>query len=84
MNLPVMFDINEYLNSRKRKNLKKAQSFCPHIGIIKEKENVFLKACLFLLGELLTGFASIVEKKDFSLFPSKSSTAYVIIIKRIS
>lgn len=43
----VIFDINEYIKSRKKRHQKLAQSYCPHMDFIPRSDNSFQVNSLF-------------------------------------
>lgn len=43
----VKFDINEYIESRKKRHQKLAQSYCPHMDFIPRSDNSFQVNSLF-------------------------------------
>lgn len=43
----VKFDINEFIESRKKRHRKLAQSYCPHMDLIPRRDNSFQVNSLF-------------------------------------
>lgn len=59
----VKFDINEFIESRKKRHRKLAQSYCPHMDLIPRRDNSFQFIRSFTRrSERRTGFALDAEQ----------------------